>query len=154
MTSQFDPNQFLDATTSEASVRLPPLPVGDYLASIDELKGNTWQSKDGAKSGVKFDVSLKIDPSSGPARDLTSVEWPPQMTISDSIMLETTDSGAIDYGVGKNGRLRMYREATGLNVPGQSFSPRQLVGHQIKVAITHREYQGDLFNQVGKLAKP
>jgi len=153
MTSQFDPNAFLDSTTTDQSTRLPPLPIGDYIASIDELKSNTWQSKDGTKSGYKFDVVLKVDPLSGPARDLKDIEWPPQLTVSDSIMLETTDSGAIDYGVGKNSRLRMYREATGLNVAGQSFSPRQLVGRQIKVNISHREYQGDLFAQVGKLAK-
>lgn len=158
MTSQFDPNAFLDATTTDASVRLPPLPIGDYRATIDELKGNTWQSKDGLKSGSKFDVTLKIDPLSGPARDAKDAEgkpldWPPSLTVSDSIMLEVTDSGAIDYGVGKNGRLRMYRDATGLNVAGASFSPRQLVGRQILVNISHREYQGDLFNNVGKLAK-
>jgi hypothetical protein len=69
-------------------------------------------------------------------------------------MLEVTSDGKnIDYGVGKNARLRMYREATGLNIAGQSFNPRNLVGRQIKVNISHREYNGELFAQVGKLAK-
>ena len=158
MTAQFDPNAFLDATTTDASVRLPPLPVGDYRATIDELKGNTWTAKDGSKSGSKFDVTLKVDPLSGPAngakdKEGRPIDWPESVTVSDSIMLEVTDSGAIDYGVGKNGRLRMYRDATGLNVAGQPFSPRQLVGRQILVNITHREYQNETFNNAGKLAK-
>lgn len=154
--SQFDPAQFLDSTTTEASTRLPPLPVGDYIASIDELKSNTWNSRDGTKSGYKFDVVLKIDPTTGPARDAKDVEWPPQMTVNDSIMLETTESGAIDYGVGKNGRLRMYRDATGLNVAGQGFSPRQLVGRQIKVNVIHnpaKDGSGEVYTNIGKMAK-
>lgn len=149
----FDVEQFLDATTAEASVRLPPLPVGAYRATIDELKPNKWASKDGTKSGAKFDVTLRVDPMSGPAREKSDIAWPTEMKINDSIMLDITDSGALDYSVGKNGRLRIYREATGLNTPGDKFSPRQLVGRQVLIQVNHREYQGEFFNEVKTIAK-
>ena len=152
MSEVFDVDQLLDATTTEASTRLPPLPVGPYLATIDELKASKWNSRDGQKSGHKFDLTLKVDPMTGPAKE-SGIEWPTQVTINDSIMLDLTPSGALDYGTGKNGRLRIYREATNLNRPGEQFSPRQLVGRQVLVQIQHREYQGDLFNEVKAVAK-
>ena len=34
----FDPAAFLDATTTEALVRRPPLPVGDYVGTVGEPK--------------------------------------------------------------------------------------------------------------------
>lgn len=153
MSDEFDVNQFLDATTTEALVRLPPLPVGNYIARIDELKGDKWASKDGTKKGSKFNVTLKVDPMTGPARDVTDASWPTEYTVNDSIMLDVTESGALDYGTGKNGRLRIYRDATQTNVAGQQWSPRQLVGRQVLVQLQHREYQGEFFNDVKAVAK-
>ena len=35
--SQFDPQAFLDSTTTEASIKRPPLPIGDYTALITKV---------------------------------------------------------------------------------------------------------------------
>jgi len=45
-TSNFDPSQFLDATTTEALVKRPPLPAGqDFIGTIGEPKVRGWESK-------------------------------------------------------------------------------------------------------------
>lgn len=149
--SQFNPSSFLDATITEANTRLPPLPPGDYLGVIENLEQAAWASKDGSKAGTKFNVQLLIDPASNPAA--ASGGFPPSLRVPDSIMLDTTPSGALDTSQGKNGRLRQYREALGMNVPGQSFAPRMMIGRQLRVKISHREYQGEMFNNVDGVAK-
>ena len=69
-------------------------------------------------------------------------------------MLDMNESKtAIDYSKGKNNRLRMYRDATGLNVAGQAFSPRMLVGRMVRVRITHEEYQGAVQERAGAISK-
>lgn len=149
--SQFDPSLFLDATTTEANTRLPPLPPGDYLATVENLEPAAWASKDGTKAGMKFNVQLSVDPASGPAAQAGG--FPDRLRVPDSIMLDTTPSGSLDNSQGKNGRLRVYREALGMNVPGQPFAPRMMIGRQLRVKISHREYQGEMFNQVDSVAK-
>jgi hypothetical protein len=159
--SQFDHNVFMDATTTEALVRRPPLPIGtEWLGVLTTLEGSSWESKKPdakQKSGMKFEVQIELDSASQPQiKDITGAD---KLILQDSIMLEMTDSvpPMIDWGVGKNGALRRYREALGLNVPGQPFSPRMMIGRPIRVKISHREYpvgSGDFFDQIAAVAKP
>lgn len=150
--SIFNASSFLDSTTTEANTRLPPLPPGDYLGVIENLEQAAWASKDGSKAGTKFNVQLSLDPASNPAA--ASGGFPPSLRVPDSIMLDVTADGkSLDNSQGKNGRLRQYREALGLNVPGQPFAPRMMIGRQLRVKISHREYQGELFNNVDGVAK-
>lgn len=151
--SNFDPATFLDQSTTEQSLRRPPLPAGDYQATITDLSSRTWQGKPGGKaegkSGIAFDVKLRVSTSP----DLQAAGQPPEITLNDSIMVDLTDAGLIDYGIGKSGRLRIYREATGLNAAGQPFSPRQLVGRLVTAKLKQREYQGEFFEEVDSVAK-
>lgn len=156
--SLFDPQSFMDATIDAPTVRRPPLPIENpatpdhlYLAVIGEPKPRTWQGKaDPSKSGVAFDVPLLIDV---PQQLQESHKLPPQVTLSDSIMLDLTDQGAIDNAPGKNRRLRVYRDATDLNKPGDVFSFRKLQGRIVKVKIDHELYQGDIMDRVGTVLK-
>src|SRR2546421_8475394 len=152
--SAFDPAQFLDATTTEANTRLPPLPPGDYLATLEDLKLEDWQSRDGQKAGKKFTVQLAVDPSSNMSAVKTGTfEGIKTLRVQDSIMLDTTPQG-LDMGQGKNTGLRRYRDAMNLNAAGQPFAPRMMIGRQLKVKIKHREYQGELFNEVDAVTRP
>src|SRR5437879_1888115 len=121
--STFDPAAFLDATTDQALERRAPIPAAEYLAVIQDLVVKPWaSSKDPAKAGMKFDIKLVLDI---PAEVQASLGTDsPTLTVGDSVMLDLTESNAIDWGKGKNGKLRMYRDATGQNTPGQAFSPR------------------------------
>lgn len=149
--SQFSPDTFLDMSIDTPLERREPLPVDDYTAVIGDVKARTWtSSKDSTKSGIAWDVPLTIDV---PAELQEKYELPSTLQMKDSIMIDLTDNGTIDTSKGKNGRLRLYREACDLNKVGDSFSARKMTGSVIKVHITHELYNGNIMERVGSVAK-
>lgn len=153
--SQFDAATFLDATTTEAAAKRPPLPVGDYTAIIGELAVRDGVSKkDPTKTYVAMDINLEIDVPGSIQEELGLTM--PTLKVKDSAMLDlAADGKSLDWAPGKNGALRRYREALGMNISGQPFSPRQMGGRLVTVKITHREYpegSGDLFENVAGVA--
>jgi hypothetical protein len=153
--SSFDPAQFLDATTTEALVKRPPLPVGDYLGITGEIKSRTWTSNKPeakVKSGIVFDLAVTIDLSQYPETQ-AALGGIPQVILNGSIMIDRNEAGAIDWGTGKNGALRRWREALGMNNPGETFSPRQMSGRPIRVKIKHRIYEGEAYDEIDSVAK-
>lgn len=153
-TSMFSPESFLDAQITEASVKRPPLSAGkDFVGIITAVTPRTWQGKeDPSKSGIAMDVKIEFDLNSDPA-ELARVGVP-KVIIQDSIMLNLTDSGAIDLAPGKNGRLRQYREALDMNKSGEPFSFRNMIGRPIRAKIKHDPYQGEIFDKVDSVARP
>lgn len=157
MSFDFDPNAFLSQETTTASEKRPPVSAQDYIATIKEIKADRWQSKDKIdeltgelKSGPLFIFTLELDlPES--ERERCKIKG---LTLTDRLMLDVVPGGgALDFSVGKNNRLRLYREATGLNVAGQSFSPGMLVGKLIKVRVAHEVYQDQIQERVGAVGK-
>lgn len=150
--SNFDPAAFLDATTTEALVKRPPLPVGDYTAVVGEIVSRAWQGKaDPTQSGIAFDIPLAMEV---PADVQASLGLSTAtINLRDSIMVDLTAEGAIDYSVGKNRRLRMYREALNLNTAGQPFAPRMMTGGVLKVKLTHGVWEGEPIEKVSGVAK-
>lgn len=149
MSSNFDPQSFLDATMSAPLTKRPPINPGAYSATIGEVKSRAWQSKDGSKSGIAWDVPLAIEL---PADEAERVGQP-QVTITDSMFLDLTDTGGLDVAPGKNRRLRAYREALNLNNPGDSFSGRMMQGRMVRVAVKHDVVEGEVYERVGSVAK-
>ena len=150
--SMFDPDAFLHATTTEASTRRPPIPAGlDFVGTIGEVKARAWQSKDGTKSGIAFDVPIRLDLTSNP--EVAKACGTDAVTLTDGIMLDVTEGGTIDYSPGKNSKLRRYRDALGLNVAGQPFSPASMTGRLIRAKIKHDLYEGEVYDKVDSVAK-
>ncbi len=151
--SAFDPQSFLDATINEPLVKRPPLTAGrDFIGIIGEVKPRAWQGKkDPTQSGIAMDIPVEIDLSAYP--DEATRLGATKVTLTDSIMLDLTEAGTIDNSPGKNGKLRRYRESLDMNKPGDVFSFRAMQGRPIKVKINHREYQGDIFDEIGGVAK-
>lgn len=155
--SLFAPETFLDAVTTEESVKRPPMPAGrEFISTLKNVKARTWQGKqDPTRSGIAVDVQHEFDLSGHP--DVKAIVGGlDKVVVSDSIMLDLTESGAIDYSPGKNGKLRLYREATGLNVAGQPFSPRMLEGRQVRTRIKHvpsEKVQGEVYENIEAVAK-
>lgn len=152
MSTAFDPQSFLDAQITEPTEKRPPLPVGDYTAVIGEITARAWQGKtDPTKSGIAWDIPLtlqipaEIQQEMGVAIDT--------LTMKDSVMLDLTESGTIDNGVGKNRRLRNYREATNMNKPGDAFSARKMVGQVVLVKVKHELYEDNIMEKVAGVAK-
>jgi hypothetical protein len=155
MSDMFDPQAFLDAVMDQPLERREPLPTTqDYTAVIGEITAHRWTSqKEDAKvkSGIRFEIPLTIDL---PADLVERLGYDrPTFTLKDSVMIETTEQGGIDFGKGKNGQLRAYREAVGKNNPGDTFSPRQLQGQVVMVKLRHKEYNGARLEEVAGIAK-
>lgn len=144
-----DFESLLDATQDAPLERRAPLPVGDYQAVVGEITVAEYTNKKTGMIGYRFVVplSLSVPPGSIPGFDA------PELKLTDSVMLDMTENNTIDIAPGKNSRLRMYREATGMNQAGQTFSPRKLVGQPVLVKIKHEEYEGNLQERIAGIAK-
>ena len=150
--SAFDPQTYLDSQISEPTVKRPPLPAGDYVGIIEDVKSRTWTGKnDPTKSGIAFDIPMVIQLPAEVQQQL-GIEAT-TLKFTDSIMLDLTESGTIDNGVGKNRRLRTYREACDMNKPGDVFSPRKMVGKLVTVKIKHDLWEGEIVEKIAGVAK-
>ena len=132
----FDPNVFLDATFTDANSTVSvPCPPGEYLAVVaDEPKMRQAQGqKDASKTYLMLDLLWTIE---DPA--VTEVTSRKPTKVRQSIMLDLTETGALDMSKGHNVQLGRLREAVGLNSPGQAFSFRQLQGQQAKIQVVNR----------------
>lgn len=144
--SQFDANVFLDVEQTEVNERRALLPVenpadpnGLYMAQIGEI-GNPDSGviSKGDKAGqpwVAMLVPLKVDV---PPELRESLRLPAQLTFTDRVFLDLMPDGkGIDNSPGKNARQREYRDALGMNKPGEPFSWRKVTGQLVKVKIFH-----------------
>lgn len=155
-TSIFDANSFLHATTTEVNERREPLPVhnpaepsGLYSATIGEVKSSSGTIEKGDKAGqpwLSILVPLKVDI---PQQLQEALGLPPQLTITDRVFIDlTADGRGIDNSKGKNRGQKRYRDATGTNVPGQTFAWAMLQGRPVKVKINHEIYEGNVQERV------
>lgn len=155
---QFDPNAYLDLPIDVPLEKRPPLPVGDYVATVKDLTARQWQSKDkynadgSLKSGIAYDVQLELQIPE--AVRVVSGLTQETLTLKDGIMVDMLPGGGgIDTAPGKNGQLRRYREALDMNKAGESFRPRAMVGRLIKVRVKHELYQDAIQERVDSVSK-
>ena len=114
MSQVFDPMLFLEVTVDSPFEDRIPLPVGEYTAMIGQIAARSWQSRDGTKSGVAWDIPLVIDV---PSEVQRTCNCGPTLKITDSAMLDINESGnGFDMGPGRNRVLKDYREATDTNL--------------------------------------
>lgn len=152
----FDMNAFLQQTTTEqGSIVSVPIPIGEYVSVIEEVKARPWQGKkDPSQTGIAIDLVYNIDDAK-----VKEVLGRPKVTVTQGIMLELTESGQLDMSPGRNVQLNRVREATGLNVKGAPFAPAMFQGKVVKVAIGHRpsdrpsDPPGTVFSDVIGVAK-
>jgi hypothetical protein len=139
-------------------VRRPPLPPGDYVATIGEVKAEQWQStKDpnNPKTGMRYVVPLTLEVPAEVQTKLGTADdpYPATVKLSDTVMLDLNEGGTLDLSVGKNGGLRRWREACDLNKKGDTFSPRKMQGRMILVKLGHDLYNGEVQERIGGVTK-
>lgn len=146
--SAFDPQAFLDQTIDTPLVKRPPADVGVYTGVIGEPKTRTWQGrKDPTKSGIALDLPIEVQLTP----DVASKVGQSAIIITDSVMLDITESGGLDMSPGRNRKLRVYYDATDLNKPGTS--PRMLQGRMVKVQVSHDIVDGETYERIQSVAK-
>lgn len=151
MTSAFDPQMFLDATTTEALQRRPPLPAGmDFTATLGEPKARSGEKDGKAWNAIDFPVEIDLNAYPDVKKALGGVE---KAVLKFGFVLDLTEGGMMDWSVGKNNKLRRLREALGMNIPGQTFSMRAMQGRMVKVKIKHVPYEGEVLDDIDSVSK-
>ncbi len=144
----FDPTTFLNTTVEEANdTKVTPCPAGEYVAVATKVDAKPWASKDGSSSGVRLEVTWEIDDD-----NVKSLLGRDKVTSRQSIMLDLTETGALDLGKGKNVGLGRLREALDLNTAGSAFAFSMIEGRLAKVSVTHRINGEDIYDEVKKVA--
>lgn len=151
--SQFDPKQFLETTFSEAnSTQRTPIPakqLRSVISGVDIRSGN----KDG-KDWSFLDVTYDIDDP-----EVKALLGRDKVTLTQGIGLDFTPNGGLDFSKGRNVNLGRLRDAVGLNVAGQPFGFRMLVGKPLNIVVTHSPstrpgaQPGDVFENVSAFVK-
>jgi hypothetical protein len=144
--SAFDPTAFLDSATTEAFEKLPPLPVGAYTAVIGSMDTKTGDKQDGSQ-WTQIIVPLTVQV---PADVQVSHKMPDTLKMTDRIFLDLTPAGHLDTAPGRNSHLRKYRQALGMNKPGEPFAPRLMEGRVIQINIEHEIYNEEVVARIGK----
>lgn len=161
--SQFDPNLFLDAQTSEVNVKRPPLPTenpasadGCYTALIGPIKTDSGTIGKGERIGqpwLSMLVPLQIEVPQQVQDQLGIKLEKGTITLTDRVMIDLTPQNTIDNSVGRNRRQRQYRDALDMNKPGDVWSWRKAEGQVIKVKIVHEMYEGDIQERIGAILR-
>lgn len=131
----FDPNSFLEMTTTDAnSTVMTPVPVGEYVAVVEDIKARPWKSRDDpSQGGMALDITWDIDDA-----NVKALLERKKVTVKQGMMLDLTDEGGLDMGKGKNVSLGRLREALDLNQPGQPFGFSMMKGRVAKILVQHR----------------
>ena len=147
--SQFDPQAFLDTQTTEVNdTRVIPCPVGEWPATIDNVDMKSGVSQKSGEAWTKLNVKWKIE-----GCDANRLADRDPIYVTQGVMLDITAAGGLDMGKGKNVQLGRLREALDLNKAGAPFSFRMLIGRNAKVAVSQREYEGNIFDDVKGVVK-
>lgn len=149
--SIFNPEEFLDQVVEQANdTRVIPVPEGEYLAQVSDVKARTWTSRDKTSSGISLDVMFEIDDQN--VKELTGRE---KVIVKYSPSLDLTPDNKIDFGRGKNVKLGKLREALDLNTPGVPFSFHSMKGRMAKVFVTQRPSEDgqEVYNDVRSVSK-
>lgn len=153
--SLFNPEAFLDATTTEVNERRTPLPTenpadeqGLYTAIIGEITIASGTIGKGDRTGqpwVSMIVPLKLQICPELQQSLS---YDSTFTLPDRAFLDLTSAGQEDNAPGKSRQKKAYREACDLNNPGEAFAWRMLTGKAVKVKVGHEIYEGNVVERV------
>lgn len=126
--STFDPNTFLNTEISESNAtQYIPVPEGEHQATIKSIKPRVLT--DGR---AVLDVTWVVQDDE--SKDVTGMAEP---TVRQTLWLDTTEAGGLDFGKGKNVGLGRLRDALGQNQNGKPWAPGMLIGGVAVVKVGH-----------------
>ena len=136
MSRLFNPDDMLNQELGAGATRRDPLPAGEVIAQITELKFTDGtvkkQGPNFGKPWSRLDAKLEITDS----EYLSQIPDAPEKALTNlGIMLDMED-GRIQMGPNKNIRLNRLREACGVN--GKPLGA--LMGQYVRVSIIHKPH--------------
>ncbi len=143
----FDPKQFVDNVVTEASAtKQDPCPEGEWEAEVMDVKvKDDLYEKDGRVSAIT-DVVCKItDPE---CHELAGRD---NIISRHTIFIDLDpETSKILTGPGINMGLGKFRTAVGMNDGDFSFGTA--IGTGLMVSVSHREYEGNTYDDIKRVA--
>lgn len=139
--SMFNPEEVMNTTTNEAlDTSQPPVPVNDYQAVAENVEIKPSRAGDKLVMHLRWELMGTGDDAIDGRK------------ITQYIVLDTTENGALDMGRGKNTGLGQLRTALKQNQPGKPWSPSMIAGNVAIVHVEEDEYEGRPTNRINKVA--
>lgn len=142
--SIFNVEQFLGTTTDQIGptfyVRVPD---GEYRASITKIDGKRIEAKKGPNTGTQYtvlDITWQVHDDAIAAK--LNMEKP---TARQSLFVDLTPEGGLDFGTNKNVQLSRLRDAVGQMRKGRAWAPSHLLGQSATVLV-----KGDVNDETGE----
>lgn len=140
--STFNSDQFLASRGQGAlDTKYPVCPAGEYEAVIDGLSARQQEIKTGDRAGsiaTILDVSWSVNDDR--LRELLGRD---KVLVRQSIFLDLTREGQLDYGTGKNVKLGRLRDVLGQNDPSREWWINMLQGGSAKITVKHSANPND-----------
>lgn len=154
--SQFDATNFMNAVFEDAlDDKRIPVPAGEYIGQIVEIKPVSGQISKGERQGedwAKLNLVMELED-----EGLKALLKRNKITMTYGVMLDLTPNGGLDMGPQRNTALGAVRTACNQNTKGQPWQPAMLVGHRLRVMVKHVPSIKDPSNMIADVsgvAKP
>lgn len=147
--SAFNPEAFEQTVVEgENQTAYIPVPEGDYEAYIEDYEFKSVVVN--GEERVTCNISWVI-----PDEELANSLNMQELKVRQTLWLDLTGDGGIDFGTNKNVQLGRLRQALGLNEPGKPFKWSDLRSAQATISVNTRQDKNDaskVYNDVTKLA--
>lgn len=132
-TSTFNAEAFLGtATDRTGEVNYFPVPIGEYLGQITKVEGKKITSK---TTGVVYTVlEITWEILDDQIKKITELDHP---SARQSLFLDMTPEGGLDFGRNRNVQLSRLRDALGQNRKGKAWMPSHLMGGTARLRVVH-----------------
>jgi hypothetical protein len=141
----FDPDGFMNSSVEQANeVNYTPIPEAEYTAILETVKAREIQTKNGPAQMLDCGWHI-LDEELRGKMDMEKI------IVNQSLFLDFTPDGRLEFGLNKNVTLGRLREAFGQNT-GKPWSPQDLVGSgPITIKVGQRPDKNDpskIYNSV------
>ena len=142
--SAFDLDSFMSQPAEAGTTSIAPIPEGEYLAIIDDVKPRIVNTKNG--EAMALDVFCLLQDEA-----LKKTLGRETLTVKAGFFLDMNGS-KLDMSAGKNTRLNRLREALGQNAAG--WTPSKLKGAgPVKVKVSQRVDGDVIYNDIKSFGK-
>jgi len=132
----FDAVNFMSTVYNETNdTKRINCPAGEYMAQITKVEPRSGIIGKGERTGETWaGLALTCDIQDEGVKAFCQRD---KVIVTANLMLDLTAQGGLDMGKQRNITLGQWREATGLNRPGQPFSPMMFTGQMVKIMVKH-----------------
>ena len=139
----FDPDMLINASHEQVpDDRVLPCPEGDWLAQLAEVRKPRVLDSGRVVVDLVWEI-LDDEPKRETGRE--------KVTVRQSLFLDLTEDGRLDFSRGKNVALGALLKAVGVK-EGEPWSLGSLVGRMARVRVKHRtDDDGNIYDDVRRV---